>query len=260
MLGMMNWTYQWYRPTASWTPRRSAASSPTSRWPGWPATTPSTRPNTAASWARSRRTSPWATTASRSSRTREARRREVSGPAGAPPWLDAFDAVDARARVPDGALVALGGIGTSRKPMALIRALVEAGVRDLRVVSALGSVDVDYLIAAGCVAEVHTAGVAIDGVGMAPRYRSARQSGTVRVVEWSEGSLHAALDAAARGLPSLRLRDLAGLRRRRRERLALPSPPTRSPAAGRARTRPGARRRAAARRRGVGGGRSVHRR
>jgi glutaconate CoA-transferase subunit A len=109
---------------------------------------------------------------------------------------------DARA-VADGALVAIGGIGTSRKPMALVRALVEAGVRELRVISVLGSVDVDYLIAAGAVAELHTAGVAIDGVGMAPRYRQARQGGEFRVIEWSEGSLHAALDAAARGLPSL---------------------------------------------------------
>lgn len=87
--------------------------------------------------------------------------------------------------------------------MALIRALVQAGVRELRLISVLGSVDVDYLLAAGCVAEVHTAGVAIDGVGMAPRYRQVRQTGVVRVVEWSEGSLHAALEASARGLPSL---------------------------------------------------------
>lgn len=115
-------------------------------------------------------------------------------------WAPTFDA---RALMADGMLIALGGIGTSRKPMTLIRALVAAGVRELRVISVLGSVDVEYLLAAGCVAEIHTAGVAIDGVGIAPLYRQARQSGAVRVVEWSEGSLHAALEAAARGLPSL---------------------------------------------------------
>jgi glutaconate CoA-transferase subunit A len=116
------------------------------------------------------------------------------------PWVTDFDARD---RVADGSLIAIGGVGTSRKPMALVRAIVAAGVRDLRVISVLGSVDVDYLIAAGCVSEVHTAGVAIDGVGMAPRYRQARQSGEVRVIEWSEGSLHAALEAAGRGLGSI---------------------------------------------------------
>jgi glutaconate CoA-transferase, subunit A len=124
----------------------------------------------------------------------------MTTPADATPWVGDFDARD---RVPDGSLIAVGGIGTSRKPMALIRAIADAGVRDLRVISVLGSVDVEYLLAAGCLAEVHTAGVAIDGIGMAPLYRQARQSGNVRVVEWSEGSLHAALDASARGVPSL---------------------------------------------------------
>ena len=122
----------------------------------------------------------------------------MSDSADVTPWTSDFDA-----RIPDGSLIAVGGIGTSRKPMSLVRSIADAGVRDLRVISVLGSVDVEYLIASGCVAEVHTAGVAIDGVGMAPRYRQARQSGAVRVVEWSEGSLHAALEAAARGLPSL---------------------------------------------------------
>ena len=105
--------------------------------------------------------------------------------------------------VSDGALVAVGGVGTSRKPMALVRELAASGVRGLRLVSVLGSVDVEYLLAAGCIAELHTAGVAIDGIGMAPLYRRARQAGDVRVVQWSEGCLHAALEAAGRGLPSL---------------------------------------------------------
>lgn len=119
---------------------------------------------------------------------------------GGSPWIDTFNA---REWVQDGSLVAIGGVGTSRKPMSLIRALAGSGVRDLRLVSVLGSVDVDFLIASGVVAEVHTAGVAIDGVGMAPQYRQARQNGEVTVVEWSEGSLHAALEAGSRGLPSL---------------------------------------------------------
>lgn len=114
-----------------------------------------------------------------------------------------FDRIEDISVVHDGATVAIGGVGTSRKPMALVRALADAGVSGLRVISVLGSVDVEYLIASGCVAEIHTAGVAIDGVGMAPCFRQARQSGDVRVVEWSEGSLHAALEAAARGLPSM---------------------------------------------------------
>lgn len=110
---------------------------------------------------------------------------------------------DLRARVPDGSVVAVGGSGYSRKPMALLHALVDAGVRGLTVVSFLGSVDVELLLAAGAVTRLHTAGVALDGVGLAPLYRAARQQGTVDVVEWSEGSLHAALEATSRRLPSM---------------------------------------------------------
>lgn len=106
------------------------------------------------------------------------------------------------ATVPPGSTVAIGGVGLSRKPMALVRGLVDAGVTGLRVVSFLGSVDVELLLAAGAAAEVHTAGTSLEAAGLAPCYRRARQEGSGVVVEWSEGSLHAAIEATARGLPS----------------------------------------------------------
>ena len=104
--------------------------------------------------------------------------------------------------VPDGSAVALGGIRMQRRPMALARALAEAGRRDLRVVAFLGSLDVELLLAAGCVAELHAPGVGLDGAGLAPCFRAARQQGTIRFVEWSEGLLLTALEASIRGVPS----------------------------------------------------------
>jgi len=103
----------------------------------------------------------------------------------------------------DGALIAIGGAGLQRKPMRLLRALVAAGRRELRVMSFLGSLDVELLLAAGAVAELHSAGVSLDAAGLAPHYRAARERGSVRFVEWSEGTLLCALEAAARGVPSL---------------------------------------------------------
>ena len=103
----------------------------------------------------------------------------------------------------DGSVVALGGAGLSRKPMGLLRHLVDRGIRDLTVVSFLGSVDVELLLAADAVAELHTAGVSLDGFGLAPAYRRSRQEGSVRVIEWSEGSLVASLEAASRRVPSM---------------------------------------------------------
>ena len=87
--------------------------------------------------------------------------------------------------------------------MALVRALLDGGATDLEVVAFLGSVEVELLLAAGAVRRLHTAGTGLDALGLAPRYRAAREQGAPEVVEWSEGSLHAAIEAAARALPSL---------------------------------------------------------
>jgi|HubBroStandDraft_6_1064221.scaffolds.fasta_scaffold80810_3 glutaconate CoA-transferase subunit A len=87
--------------------------------------------------------------------------------------------------------------------MAAARALAAAGRRNLVVVSFLGSLDVELLLAAGCVRTLHSAGVALDGAGLAPRYRVGRQEQTIEFVEWSEGTLLCALQATARGVPSL---------------------------------------------------------
>jgi glutaconate CoA-transferase subunit A len=100
----------------------------------------------------------------------------------------------------DGALVAFGGGELRRKPVSAARALAGLGRRDLRVVTLLGSAEVELLLGTGCVAELHSAGVAL--TGLAPRWREARQSGSPRVVEWSEGTLVVALQAAALGLDS----------------------------------------------------------
>lgn len=97
----------------------------------------------------------------------------------------------------------LGGAGLQRKPMAAARALVAAGRKDLTLVSFLGSLDVELLLAAGAVKTLHSAGVALDGAGLAPRYRAGRQDQTFEFVEWSEGTLLCALQATARGVPSL---------------------------------------------------------
>jgi glutaconate CoA-transferase subunit A len=106
------------------------------------------------------------------------------------------------AQVADGATVALGGIRLQRRPMSLVRALADAGRRELTVIAFLGSLDVELLLAAGCVAELHAPSVGLDAAGLAPRFRAARQAGGVRFVEWSEGLLLTSLEAAARGVPS----------------------------------------------------------
>src|ERR1700677_238603 len=67
--------------------------------------------------------------------------------------------------IQDGMTVAIGGFINSGHPMAIIRELVRAGRRDLTVVGAASAgLEVDMLIAAGCVATVMTPYVGGEGI------------------------------------------------------------------------------------------------
>lgn len=94
--------------------------------------------------------------------------------------------------------------------MAACRALAALGRRDLVVIAFLGSLDVELLLEAGCVGELHAAGVALDAAGLAPRFRRAREEGAPPFVEWSEGAMVAALEAGALGLDSALTRSCLG--------------------------------------------------
>lgn len=105
--------------------------------------------------------------------------------------------------IPDGATVAIGGSSLSRKPMALVRALVRSEVKDLRLIVDVGGPDVDLLIGAGKVKQVVYAYVGFELMGLAPHFRRARQEGTVAFEEWTEYTVMAGLDARVKGVPFL---------------------------------------------------------
>jgi glutaconate CoA-transferase subunit A len=108
----------------------------------------------------------------------------------------------------DGMTLGIGGWGSRRKPMALVRAIARSGLRDLTVVT-YGGPDVGLLIAAGCVRRVITGFVSLDSIPLEPHFRRARRDGTVELTELDEGMLHWGLLAAAHRLPFLPIR--AGL-------------------------------------------------
>ena len=108
----------------------------------------------------------------------------------------------------DGMTIGIGGWGSRRKPMALVRAILRSGVADLTVVS-YGGPDVGLLVAAGRVRRVVTGFVTLDTIPLEPHFRLARQNGTVELTELDEGMLHWGLLAAAHRLPFLPIR--AGL-------------------------------------------------
>jgi glutaconate CoA-transferase, subunit A len=107
-----------------------------------------------------------------------------------------------------GMTVGIGGWGSRRKPMALVRAIASAGLADLTVVS-YGGPDVGLLVAAGAVRRVVCGFVSLDSIPLEPHFRQARQAGTIELTELDEGMLHFGLLAAAHRLPFLPIR--AGL-------------------------------------------------
>lgn len=106
------------------------------------------------------------------------------------------------ASIRDGMTVGIGGWGSRRKPMALVRALLRSPVRDLTIVS-YGGPDVGLLCRAGKVRRVVYSFVSLDSIALEPHFRNARQSGAVQASELDEGMFLLGLQAAAWRVPFL---------------------------------------------------------
>ena len=118
---------------------------------------------------------------------------------------------DVAGELRSGMTIGIGGWGSRRKPMALVRAIVRSGLTDLTIVS-YGGPDVGLLMAAGRVRRVVCGFVTLDTIPLEPHVRAARQAGSVEAMELDEGMLQWGLRAAAmrHGIASLEeLNDLA---------------------------------------------------
>jgi glutaconate CoA-transferase, subunit A len=113
------------------------------------------------------------------------------------------------AELRDGMTIGIGGWGSRRKPMALVRAILRSPLRNLTIVSYAGP-DVGLLVASGQAKRIVTGFASLDSIALEPHFRRARQDGTVELTELDEGMLHWGLLAAAHRLPFLPIR--AGLR------------------------------------------------
>jgi len=115
---------------------------------------------------------------------------------------------EAVAQISDGMTIGIGGWGSRRKPMALIRALLQSPVKDLTIVS-FGGPDVGLLLSAGKVRKLVYGFVSLDSIPYDPWFTQVRQAGGVQVQELDEGMVVVGLRAAAQRLPFLPIR--AGL-------------------------------------------------
>ncbi|MFJ4563167.1 CoA transferase subunit A [Streptomyces caelestis] len=112
---------------------------------------------------------------------------------------------EAVSRLSSGMTLGIGGWGSRRKPMALVRALLRSEVTDLTVVS-YGGPDVGMLAAAGRIRKLVTAFVTLDSIPLEPHYRAARERGAFALTEIDEAMFMWGLHAAVNRLPFLPVR------------------------------------------------------
>ncbi len=115
---------------------------------------------------------------------------------------------DVVAQLADGMTIGIGGWGSRRKPMSLVRAILRSPLKDLTIVS-YGGPDVGMLCATGKVKKAIYGFVSLDSIPLEPHFRAARQAGAIEAVELDEGMLQWGLYAASIRLPFLPTR--AGL-------------------------------------------------
>jgi glutaconate CoA-transferase subunit A len=109
----------------------------------------------------------------------------------------------------DGMTLGIGGWGSRRKPMAIVREILRSGLKDLTIVS-YGGPDVGLLCKTGQAKRVIYGFVSLDSIPLEPHFRVARQTATIEATELDEGMLQWGLYAAALRLPFLPTRSGLG--------------------------------------------------
>jgi glutaconate CoA-transferase, subunit A len=106
--------------------------------------------------------------------------------------------------------IGIGGWGSRRKPMSIVRAILRSRLTELTVVT-YGGPDVGLLCAAGKVRKLVYGFVSLDSIPLEPHFRAARQAGAIpELMELDEGMLQWGLYAASLRLPFLPTRSGLG--------------------------------------------------
>lgn len=101
----------------------------------------------------------------------------------------------------DGSSICIGGLFKQGRPVALVRELIRANIRDLKLFSSPGSgYDVDLLIAAGLVAETFLPAVTHES-RMCSNFRGAVENGRIKAQAVDALTIVGGLMAAANGVP-----------------------------------------------------------
>src|SRR6266568_7652304 len=117
---------------------------------------------------------------------------------------------EALAVITDGCVLAVPR-EQSGAAMAATRALIRRGVKRLTLIALpTSSLQADLLIGAGCIETLETSAVSLGEFGPAPRFTAAVKAGAIRIKDATCPALHAAFQAAEKGVPFMPLRGLIG--------------------------------------------------
>jgi len=112
--------------------------------------------------------------------------------------------------IQDGDLIGIGGLSFWRKPISACREIIRQNKKDLSICTFVGGIDVDMLIAGGCISEVRSCFVGMEIFGMAPHYRKAVESGSIKLSEESEATIALGLRASYLKVPFMPLKGIIG--------------------------------------------------
>ncbi|MBV9517277.1 MAG: CoA synthetase [Hyphomicrobiales bacterium] len=120
------------------------------------------------------------------------------------------DLTDLAASIPDGAKLAVPA-DYSGVAMAATHALIRRRAKHLHLVCVpVSGLQAELLIGAGAVDVIETSGVTLGEYGAAPRFVDAVRRGKITLKDATCPAIHAALEAAAKGLPFMPLRGIIG--------------------------------------------------
>lgn len=112
--------------------------------------------------------------------------------------------------VQDGDLVGIGGLSFWRKPISACREIIREKKKKLSLCTFVGGIEVDMIIAGGCVSEVRSCFVGMEIFGMAPNFRKAVETGSIRLSEESEATIALGLRASYLKVPFMPIKGLIG--------------------------------------------------
>jgi glutaconate CoA-transferase subunit A len=115
---------------------------------------------------------------------------------------------EAVADIADGSKVGMGGWIFNAQPMALVRALIRKGARNLDLIPTPGSIAPDMLIGAGCARSTVCVFISFEQFGLAPHFRKQAEAGTLKVYDLDGPAIAGGLRAAICDLPYMPIPDL----------------------------------------------------